>query len=51
MSSGSCLTSKLYDKIIKMRSNSHETPRKYIILIYMYDTNFEERLYRRENLL
>jgi hypothetical protein len=25
MSSGSCLTSKLYDKIIKMLSKSHET--------------------------
>jgi hypothetical protein len=25
MSSGSCLTSKLYDKFIKMLSKSHET--------------------------
>jgi hypothetical protein len=25
MSSGSCLTSKLYDKILKMPSKSHET--------------------------
>jgi hypothetical protein len=25
MSSGSCLTSKLYDKFIKMQSKSHET--------------------------
>jgi hypothetical protein len=25
MSSGSCLTSKLYDKIIKMPSKAHET--------------------------
>jgi hypothetical protein len=25
MSSGSCFTSKLYDKIIKMLSKSHET--------------------------
>jgi hypothetical protein len=25
MSSGSCLTSKLYDKIIKMPSKSHDT--------------------------
>jgi hypothetical protein len=25
MSSGSCITSKLYDKIIKMSSKSHET--------------------------
>jgi hypothetical protein len=34
MSSGSSLTSKLYDKIIKMLSKSHET----IPLIFLCDT-------------
>jgi hypothetical protein len=35
MSSGSCLTSKLYDKIIKMLSNSHEAIPLRVVSLYL----------------
>jgi hypothetical protein len=37
MSSGSCLTSKLYDKIIKMPSKSHETIPLNLVDTFTFD--------------